>query len=67
MRIYSLLIMSGHVMGWAIVWVAGGPRPNPDHLCLSVDSFNKCLHACGTLCRRVLPYSYVRPPKCSTL
>jgi len=25
MRIYSLLIMSGHVMGWALVWAAGGP------------------------------------------
>jgi len=27
MHIYKLLIMSGHVMGWASVWALGGPRP----------------------------------------
>jgi len=27
MHIYRLLIMSGHVMGWALVWVVGGPGP----------------------------------------
>jgi len=26
-RIYRLLIMSGHVMGWALVWAVGGPGP----------------------------------------
>jgi len=25
MHIYRLLIMSGHIMGWALVWVVGGP------------------------------------------
>jgi len=29
MRIYNLLIMSGHVMGWALVWAASGPEPSP--------------------------------------
>jgi len=24
MRIYNLLIMSSHIMGWTFVWVAGG-------------------------------------------
>jgi len=27
MHIYRLLIMSGHVMGWAPTWVVGGPGP----------------------------------------
>jgi len=27
MHIYGLLIMSGHVMGWAPVWAVGGPGP----------------------------------------
>jgi len=27
MHIYRLLIMFGHVMGWAHVWVVGGPGP----------------------------------------
>jgi len=27
MYIYRLLIMSGHVMGWALVWVVSGPGP----------------------------------------
>jgi len=27
MRIYRVLIMSGHVMGWALVWAVSGPRP----------------------------------------
>jgi len=31
MRIYKVLIMSGHVMdrvlAWALVWVVGGPGP----------------------------------------
>jgi len=27
MHIYRLLIMSGHVMGWALVWAVGGPGP----------------------------------------
>jgi len=27
MRIYRLLIMSGHVMGWALAWAVGGPGP----------------------------------------
>jgi len=27
MHIYRLLITSGHVMGWAPVWVVGGPGP----------------------------------------
>jgi len=27
MHIYKLLIMSGHVMGWALVWDVGGPGP----------------------------------------
>jgi len=27
MHIYRLLIMFGHVMGWALVWAVGGPRP----------------------------------------
>jgi len=25
MRIYKLLIMPGHVMGWAFAWAVGGP------------------------------------------
>jgi len=25
MRIYRLLIMFGHIMGWAFAWVVGGP------------------------------------------
>jgi len=29
MRIYRLLIMSGHVMGWAFDWAAAGPGPSP--------------------------------------
>jgi len=29
MRIYRSLIMSGHVMGWALVWAIGGPGPWP--------------------------------------
>jgi len=32
MRIYRLLIMSGHVMGWASVWIAGGHGPSPGPL-----------------------------------
>jgi len=28
MRIYRLLIMFGHIMGWASVWAAGGPGPS---------------------------------------
>jgi len=28
MRIYSLLIMSGHVIGWAFVWVVSGLGPS---------------------------------------
>jgi len=27
MRIYRVLIMFGHVMGWALVWAIGGPGP----------------------------------------
>jgi len=27
MHIYRLLIMSGHVMGWAVIWAVGGPGP----------------------------------------
>ena len=27
MRIYRLLIMSGHVMDWASIWALGGPGP----------------------------------------
>jgi len=27
MHIYRLLIMSRHVMGWALVWVVGGLGP----------------------------------------
>jgi len=27
MHIYRLLIMSGHVMGWALVWAVGGLGP----------------------------------------
>jgi len=27
MHIYRLLIMSGHVMGWAPAWVVGGHGP----------------------------------------
>jgi len=27
MHIDRLLIMSGHVMGWALVWAVGGPGP----------------------------------------
>jgi len=29
MHIYRLLIMFGHVMGWALVWAIGGPGPQP--------------------------------------
>jgi len=32
MHIYRLLIMFGHVMGWALVWAAGGFGPNPSPL-----------------------------------
>jgi len=28
MHIYRLLIMSGHVMGWALVWTVGGLGPS---------------------------------------
>jgi len=27
MHIYRLLIMSSHVMGWALGWAIGGPGP----------------------------------------
>jgi len=27
MRIYRSLIMSGHIMGWALDWAVGGPGP----------------------------------------
>jgi len=29
MHIYRLLIMFGHVMGWAFDWAINGPRPSP--------------------------------------
>jgi len=29
MHIYRLLIMSGHVMGWAFDWAANDPGPSP--------------------------------------
>jgi len=28
MHIYSLLIMSGNIMGWAFDWAANGPGPS---------------------------------------
>jgi len=28
MHIYRLLIMSGRVVGWALVWAESGPRPS---------------------------------------
>jgi len=27
MHIYRSLIMSGHIMGWALTWAVGGPGP----------------------------------------
>jgi len=27
MHIYRSLIMSSHVMGWALAWTVGGPEP----------------------------------------
>jgi len=36
-------------------------------LCLSVDLFDNCLRACGALCRRIYPCSFVRPPRFSTI
>ena len=32
MHIYRLLIMSGHVMGWTLVWAVGGCGPQPRSL-----------------------------------
>jgi len=29
MHIYRLLIMFGHVMGWAFDWAVDGSRPSP--------------------------------------
>jgi len=36
MYIYRLLIMFAHRMGWALVWVIGGPGPRPRPLVLTV-------------------------------
>jgi len=58
MRIYSLLIMFGHVMGWALVWAAGGPGPRLGPLARSLWALGALL-VMFRICQVLVSFSEV--------
>jgi len=57
-RIYSLLIMSGHVMGWALGWAASGPGPSPGPLARSLWALGALL-VMSRICHVLVSFSKV--------